>query len=225
MAGRFDESAKRKRRISRSPRLTEEPVAMAMSDDETSPNTPEGTDTTNHESATVVTDLAAEPSQASEPEATDTVKAASDAAAATTDMMLTAGTDTASVSADTTAQAFEEVRSRLQNMAGSGDQASAILEPFRASADMFRQGSGFGVAGTSEALAELNALTMAAWLKNAEAAADHWRRLATVRSFADLIALNAEFTRKQLEHLGTQTREFMATAARVARTSTPPSAG
>jgi hypothetical protein len=162
--------------------------------------------------------------------------AVGDAASASADMMMGAAEDAASAVAETTAtttteaaatastmaeattQAFEEARSRLQAMpAGALDSP---FEPFKMSPDLFRGKFATDYVRATQVLTELNVKAFETWRRNAEATAAHFQSLAGVKTVSEAIALNAEFARKQIEAVTSQTRELAAIAGRMGKNET-----
>ena len=94
------------------------------------------------------------------------------------------------------------------------------FEPFKMSPDLFQGRFGVDYARASEVLTELNVKAFETWRRNAEATAAHFQSLVSVKTMSEAIALNAEFARKQIEAVTSQTRELAAIAGRMAKNET-----
>lgn len=120
-----------------------------------------------------------------------------------------------------TTEAFDQARSRLQQMGMPGlDFGQAMLDQFRTGADQLSQRMSGGYGRTAQTIAEFNAKAVEAWRKNAEATITHWQTLAGVTNWSEMIALNTAHARNQIEAMTAQTRELAEIAGRIARDTT-----
>ena len=141
------------------------------------------------------------------------VSAFTDTAAGAVDL----AAETVTESSQTTAQAFDETRDRLRAIGDTVASAGSMFDPFKTAPQLFRPAVGGDTGQFSEVLAAVNAKALDAWRTNAESLYRHWQKLAGVKSLSEMIALNAEFARAQIETFSAQTREFSDLASQLTR--------
>ena len=153
-----------------------------------------------------------------QPSAENSVSALADTSAG----VAVATAETAAESSRSTAQAFDETRDRLRAIGDTAASASSMFDPFKTAPQLFRPAVGGDTGQLSEALAAVNAKALEVWRTNAESLYRHWQKLAGVKSLSEMIALNAEFARAQIETFTAQTREFSDLASKLTRSDHKP---
>ena len=125
-----------------------------------------------------------------------------------------------------TAKAFAEARDRLQEATAAGlEHGQGMLDQFGLGRDQLTAHFGSSLTEAPAQLAAFNAKALEAWQSNAGALMAHWQDLLRVSSWSELIALNAEHTRKQMEAMTAQAKEFSALVGTMTKGANEPHPG
>ncbi|MCW6509541.1 phasin family protein [Lichenifustis flavocetrariae] len=122
-----------------------------------------------------------------------------------------------------TSEAVDAARQHLNAMWSSlpgGNQGA--LGSLKTAAESLGKGAEANSTTTLERMAEFNSKAIAAWRVNAEAAIQHWRNLASVKTLSEAISLNAEHARRQMDAVRAQTTELSTLATRIVREAADP---
>jgi phasin len=103
---------------------------------------------------------------------------------------------------------LSETRANYAKAKSAADEATSALETSYASA--------------KTGVAEINAKAIDALKANAEANFDFFKSILSAKTFSDVVTLNTEFARKQVEALTGQSKELSAIAQKVATETVEP---
>ena len=102
------------------------------------------------------------------------------------------------------------------------EQARTSFDTMRGAAEEARTNVEAAVSAATAGVGELNKKALDAMMASTDATMDYIRSLSQAKTYSDVVAVQTEFMRKQVETMQTQTREFAELASKVSARSLAP---